>query len=861
MIANKPKKRNRRVYVCDSCRARKTRCDKNQPCTNCIRNGSECTYSTADIRKTQLKEAWKRVPTKDSRETEITNIIPALSSELDFVKSKIRFIESSIQNASEKPKLEGFTTSSQISPLIELDNLPLNFDINNEEINFNEDLAYCDGILQASPILFQRPLQFQGISKGDPGARLFWRYKSLPTWSNALQTNITIQTTLIDASKKKSVIEKAKSVYGEAYIPSTDVLNYKTHPMEIVKAISNYAQDFGISFCSSPDTKLLDRLIVVIPSREANLRWISVFFRKLYPVFPLIDEEDYRHDLDRILGLSELNGVVHQPPKMENKHDLAIIIIHLMILRLSYLSFLEIDSHTNRPDDEETTFLRSNPISLCAVEVAETCLKEFDLMRRQPMVVLQAALMLRLYRLYAPEEGDGAATSGAQIFNGTLIQLGISIGLNREPDLFVCSTVVTEKRKNLRRKIWYILMALDLQDSMVFGSIPTIDVNNHDVQMPQLKSDNANLGDLFLEKKVIASLNEPYLVFRLTKALVKCSSNIQESSKVSRVLGLLSELEYSLAQQYGTFTDYLTPKSDRGDIFKILRFGIYLRTRLYTLYVLYCMFLYFERKNIPKLKFHYFKKSLRIIFHELGQLTEEFLLSASNHFDSGFTLLTVPAIELYCHTVVLICQAIRIRFNCTLRDLKKRADFKFKFDNDTSFQEFYCSLGEARDLLRSFSLGKIGVLGLLCRRYQHSWKARKSHLFGMKLVESNFIYESDPTAATEAIISFTNEEMNEIIDLMKSSHQCDSTFDCYESEDCLVREVQTDNMWLQLNTFREDEEKLPEALAGAGCLEAAGFGTVKNCSNTFSTFNRNDFDLFTPMDLPEELWFQSYSIL
>ena len=52
---SKVRKRNRAVISCLSCRSKKARCDREQPCSTCKAHGTACTYSKATNAKSPTK--------------------------------------------------------------------------------------------------------------------------------------------------------------------------------------------------------------------------------------------------------------------------------------------------------------------------------------------------------------------------------------------------------------------------------------------------------------------------------------------------------------------------------------------------------------------------------------------------------------------------------------------------------------------------------------------------------------------------------------------------------------------------------------------------------------------------------------
>ncbi|KAG2731829.1 hypothetical protein G9P44_005416 [Scheffersomyces stipitis] len=853
MSVDVPRKRNRQVFVCDGCRAKKTKCDKSNPCSSCVKLGFECTYTTAATRRSRLKSASSRASVYPRNEHNVAEVIPSLNTEIEVLKSKVRMLESS-QSQKDSGLRSPTSDKSTSSP----DNIQESIseclnDLENETIKFNGDYNVPDGESGKAPLIFQQPLQFQILSKADPGARLFWKFKAIPVSGRANQASvITVQSTL--EYNKKETEEIARKVYGEGFIPGVEQLSLKTHRQEVLKAISAYGRDWGLVFNSSNSTALMDKIIDIIPDRDVSLGLMNVFFSKLYPAFPIVDEQEYENDMERILGLSRTSPQCFAKPKLEKKSDIAALITHLLVMRLTYLSLIEND--TSERENEEISILRKSPISVCTFSVVQQCMKEFDFSTRQPLPVLQAALFVRLYRKYAPEEGDGSKMC-SQIFSSTLIQMAIALGLNREPDYYLCSSL-SEKDKLLRRKIWYTIMSLDLYESMIYASSPIIGTFNHDVKLPMLKGDNSNLSNILLEQKVGEMFYESHLVYRLGKSLANMVSSIHTATKLSEVLGILSELEFSVAKFYGTFSDYINDSGGRGDIFKVLRFDNYLKMRSFTVYVSYCLFLHFEKKGNQKLKLHYLRKSMRAIFVEMKALTMSFVLSSSKYFSSGFSLMVTPTLELYFHMVALVCQSSRIRINCTTRELKRIPNFKEMYESNNEFRDLYNTIREAGSALRQYTNDRIQILRSLSKRYLYSWKASKAHAFGSKLVDSNFIYEADPLAAHDAIAEYESAEIKELVRYIRACISPNESESATHPEITKAEDMQVDNMWIQLNNFVEDDDSLSAEFRGTSGEPDEDFVLGKS-SGFDSAFGKFDFDLFSRPDLMEDLWTQNFS--
>ncbi|ODV80233.1 uncharacterized protein CANTADRAFT_25902 [Suhomyces tanzawaensis NRRL Y-17324] len=145
------KKRKRLVLSCDNCRTRKTKCDRNLPCSNCIKLsiGHRCTFSSPNhINHSKLASLNTEPDGNDKSK---------IISELESLKLKLQSIEGSIGNSS---------TSQSISPEASIGTssisaIPSNskYSFTDTEVSIGSPSNFISGLLPQVPVHPQRIVQ------------------------------------------------------------------------------------------------------------------------------------------------------------------------------------------------------------------------------------------------------------------------------------------------------------------------------------------------------------------------------------------------------------------------------------------------------------------------------------------------------------------------------------------------------------------------------------------------------------------------------------------------------------------------------------------------------------------------------
>lgn len=237
----------------------------------------------------------------------------------------------------------------------------------------------------------------------------------------------------------------------------------------------------------------------------------------------------------------------------------------LIIIRFTYLSLFsnrngvnENNLKTNDPSSkaQELKYLLSNPINIDVIHMAQLCLDQFELLRKTNLVVLQCALIMRLYHMFSPEDGDGADGGDSQIYSGMLIQMAYSMGLNREPDNFpeACND---EKVNNIGRKIWLFLALGDFNQAYSYGNPLCIDDKYVDTKLPYYKPGNENILDIELEKNVVSTFAYFSKFYEKLKTILDLTLSVKDSIKMEKLTRLMSDFEKFTHLHYGTLNQFL----------------------------------------------------------------------------------------------------------------------------------------------------------------------------------------------------------------------------------------------------------------------------------------------------------------
>ncbi|KAF3988241.1 hypothetical protein FT663_03447 [Candidozyma haemuli var. vulneris] len=815
----RPRKRNRSTKVCRRCRAKKSKCDLQHPCSQCVKRGCPelCEYGPPPAVKKEAppssvaSAASVASNGSDNSTTDKspgginTNIQKHLSARSRaHTQGSIPISNNSPPTPLPNVVLEENEYLIGVNPIVgtgDLLNFHMDFSVLSQGMNYT--LKRFTGLKRTA-----RPLMFIVLSQQEPGARLFWKYEE----SNSMKL-ITVSAFPKDVQEK--TIEEVKRVFTDRYIP-----NYQ----EIAAAggsltkrtrnlISQYGFPLAITF--TKDFHESDPIPVslrkILPPKLSVVALMRRFFRKLYAHYPIIDESWTYAQIDRIIQYSP-DGQVVDNVNLQNREDLAVLAYVLIILRLSYMSqFSNVKEHNEAKlrmmgtfADEEH-FSMQFPITIDAIELASSFLQKARSPLKTSFVVLQASIFMCAYRSVALESESGCNTMATIENCGSLTQMAISLALDRDPDSLW--DPMDERTKLLRRKVWFFLVTLDFNTAYQFFCPLTIRPHSYDTKLPEYKSGTSNIADEQLEKQTIESLAQIYHAQSTGLSLLEICVDLQNVHKSSDLVQCLNDFEYKLGQAFGVVPDYFTEKTTNiHPSIKILNLRVLVTLRLFIATIYYFLHMFYKYKGDHSYDFFFFRKMLLIVFSEMNYFCSELFFICDRFFDDTFTMIMSPTILFYTHIVAVSCLGFAIRLNCSLIVLESSGE------TDTSMVGSLKSLETKNEL---FVLRKLKLNKLLGERYFYAWKTTKSNSFGYNMVYQNKLYNADIDLLKKANVTWTERQQYELENIIPTdippafSNAGDIGHLCYYSnrsiDDAdlrgmdLAKTVQTDNLWINFN--------------------------------------------------------------
>ncbi|CUM53047.1 unnamed protein product [Debaryomyces fabryi] len=689
---------------------------------------------------------------------------------------------------------------------------------------------------------------------------------------NILKLNTISEQSLTKTNEVVSIDQKSRDFYGANYISKVDHNYTYSETIEAKKVISIYGISRGLTFCNVEigDLELIDKVKVVLPKLEIISKLLDVFFSTLYPFFPLIDEYSFRDDITRIV-VTDIKGPEEKINIVINKKkDLASVCILLLVLRMSYLSLFsnlinENECVLNLQDEplenRQDKILMMNPVSLDSIEVAELCLKEFDLTANQDLLVLQAATFVKIYRSYAPEEGSGYTDGDLLVLNGILIHMANSLYLNRDPDYFL-DRETDEKTKHLQRKLWYFLVNADVEDSITFGTPIWTMQDNYDTNLPFYCQNNSNLIDMEFEGQLIKAFEYLNPVISSVHSILETILKVKSSPKIIYVAKSLSELENLIDDRLGGLNEYLVLDDSLPDFLKIMKLKLLLHCKLFLSYTYYCLHVYYEERGIFHLHLFYLKKLIMIIFHDLAGISLNLLHNYRQYFGPGFTFIMTPVLEVFCRMEIVISLIILIRLQSTIRTINNN-HLEALGVSEVSRDRSLLNLQTLSDIFRNLADKSIEMVSIIGDRYRFAWRSKKAYTHILRLLLEKTIYENNEKDTRKATLKFSLDEQENLIQALKLSinlkhsesgnHNTDISMSKENRSEYLMNENQLENLWNHLESLRKKRHETgnyenSQAISNDQ-FESSNYNN-ESTMRDFDFFGSFSFDNLIPGDNP-----------
>lgn len=532
-----------------------------------------------------------------------------------------------------------------------------------------------------------------------------------------------------------------------------------------------------------PKLSLNDRIRISLPTQRSIWILINRFFRRVYPYIPLLDESYFRKHISRILGPETYTDSKYEEINIRTKNDYATLGILLIILRITYLSSFSNRNNVNErvlastPGSEfaEMKYILSNPINIDCINVARLCLAEFDIYKKNALVVLQCVVFLRIYGSLSPEDGDGTDGNDGHVLNTVCIQVSYCMGLNREPASYAKSAS-EERANNLKRKIWFYLKVIDLHLSYEFGFPQAIHDGFSDIQRPFFGPLNSNTHDINLERTLCEFMSTTDDFVDQFRLVVSRCLNMKNRLKMSEVTELASQLEIRMNYTFGSLSDYTIPFQVPSEhpFIKVMKCRYYLSTRIFTMTLYYHFYLNYEKKGADDLCFFYIKKCFSIYTSDILPQVLPLILHNDKNFDSNTT---VPDLILNPHIEFAIHKGNQINFGLWIRMVdaisimeSDQGMHKENMAHNPVYNLKYNRLCKIIKLMDKIARFSTKCISRLSHRYYYAWRIAKAHLYLCNLIGSKQFHRYARSANQKAI-DFTSDQLGELIEMAESALQ------------------------------------------------------------------------------------------
>lgn len=660
-----------------------------------------------------------------------------------------------------------------------------------------------------------RTISLVEVSQQEPGAKLFWKFND-----RVKKLKLMTLQNFPDHQLRSELLAAAKRRFGNKFIDLyPHALTNISSNAEVKKVFSDYGVSIGLSFTDSLDfvegDSYAGALKSLLPLRDALLGYISRFFREVYPMYPVVDEDWLTDNIDRLLVYSSTGSELLEV-QISSKDDLTIFALLLFILRLAYLSYFTNSLVRNEVIVNEPRawglLLAESQITVSAVDLAMKLLHAGRFRKKALFLGLQAHLLCAVTRMYALENEMSLNIIDTECNVGQLLQMAISLTMDRDPDLVHDNLPTDEKSKNLRRKVWFVLVHLDLMMSYTFFSPRCIMTSQYNTRLPTYTVGGCNIGDHKIEEETIRLITDIHGILTCGSDLLDICLDMKNSYRVVDVICKLNDFENLVSDRLGSTQKYF--RDDTARVYSsftltLLQLQTQVTLKLFMANIYYFLHLYYNYKKDQELDFFFFRKLILILFTEMNIFCSELMFTPHLMAEPSFNLFMSPVILVYLHVVAMVGLGFAIRLYCTGFLLERSGENNVSLkviQNLTSRNEAF--------ILRKLKLGK-----LLSERYFYGWKCTKANGFGYKMIYEKRLYSADLEALTNAKICWSERQQLELSNLIpedvpiQMSDVGDVRLHCYYSNRSLndadlrgpdlCKTIQTDNFWIVFNSISD----------------------------------------------------------
>lgn len=710
---NEPRfRRNRQRLSCTNCRERKKKCDRGSPCSLCVRFKCEDTCRFESKRKLSDAKPLLQVPQHGAYSGDSARSSPeARIGEQVLAKEEVKSVP------------RGFC-------------VPANVDVAQYSFNLNKALTPTGRFR-----IHKRGLMPQvTMAELDPMTRAMCQVISANcrvSWADFLKLPTGKPCTMEDVEML------AKKEFGDRSVPHLEQGAPLARILEARQEVSRAGAPIGVFYREGEWTELslMEQIAATVPSYAVVVQFVDYFFKNV-TLYPVLHEGQFRKAVKALWKYSDetkLEGI-----SVELNQQLATVISLLLVLRLLYLTALHL------PHTEYSDTILQHPISLDAISLVENVVQVFDYFYDSSWELLQALMLLYVYRFQAPEIDYFDQKSPEMLFSliVTMSRLLNQKGLAVDAD-FDGLEPLWASFKAVHR---HLLILLNL-DSILFYDKPSY-VSSADFSpyFPDGAPSGASVFNDFL-----AVLRPISTVAR--KLHVLYEKMLPENLELSLpdLLETLCDLEDSIENELGVPSDYLTDLSDAG-ISKCFKFRLLLNAKCVLFQVYYALGTRLESRMDYELNFECLKKLVAIAHGDFGWLQRGFIASCDKIIGTSALAFLIPTL-VCCNRLQSILCKFRIRGLCTL---------KFAEATDTSLKSLRLTraLETIVNKIRLFEKKIYAFMIELGKYHRGCFSTSKSFKFGSEVAYRSLYNGTTVPFPPEGGLSYPQKILDEIKKLL-----------------------------------------------------------------------------------------------
>lgn len=694
--------RGRRKVVCSFCRKRKIKCDMASPCGPCVRFGNpDCDLAEIAGASGAIKTDGR--VSKPERST----------TDVEILKERLILLESLIAGMAGK-SLEG--TTPEVA-----------------------DEAASDGLFS-----FHRQvglLEYLDLN----GLRLLGSLRWL------------VPMSLDDGLRKlgTQIAHMKKLQHNPEVVMRPDLL------LNLLLCSAPSACLQASSFRSNKDLRV--QIQELLPSKKRTWMLIDRFFNVIYPYVPALDEIDFRDAISAIIGPKTFT---EDPVEVasHDENDYALLGMLLVVVRITYLSLFDNRNKLRTlcfyNSASEMAYLSELEIVGDCITVAESCLKEYDLVRDIKLECIQLLTLIRTYMMNDPESPNPDIQN--LTYSAILNSLSYSRWLNREPRKMFNVDTMGYRKTQLLRKLWYTVLNLEFVTAVFSGNAPSIDLESYDVQLPQFRANGLNIEDTKLDAAVCNSFFKFAEVRNLLAEALKYSSRIAGPVRVSDVEAVVKKLEIKEQELYETVLEHskYQPHNVADAFMRVSEFHSFIMVYFVLVGFYTHLYYYYCRHNMD-IANNYRKKFVTVLSNHFLPFLP-LILAQDKYPFAGTTDLVTSSLFSHCviQTVVLLW-AMYIDFKTQLHYVQIRPSLLNDLVSGQEYLAKFAALSSASDLIFQILTTIANGITMTLSRYKINSKILRGHGMILKIVSAPGYFEKNSVLTHDlAPADFVNEVNN-----------------------------------------------------------------------------------------------------